>query len=245
MEMNDKYNWLYIYIFLLSILAFGVYVVFTTCKKNQALYDGMLGNLSKFHFIPLLLISSIFVITYNSLINDGDMKYYRKLLVFDLIFTILGLISLIFSYIVTQLNSEWYIVLAIKKGLYSAFIILLWYNFFNVIVCLQVIKYFLSNDYYYDPLRKFLKVVGILFNILFFLGDLVFSVLFKDIIAAFTTFLMYLGMVEAFFRNDEELKEERKERFNGVADGVLDIIFMLASLGCIFFLLLKCREKLF
>ena len=64
-------TWIYIYIFLLSALAFGVYVVFTTCKKNQNLYDGMLGNLSRFHFIPLLLIASIYIIALNSNKDDS------------------------------------------------------------------------------------------------------------------------------------------------------------------------------
>ena len=96
-----------------------------------------------------------------------------------------------------------------------------------------------------ESVRKFYKVVGILFVILFGLGCLCFSLLFKDIIAAFTTFLIYLGMIEAFFTGDEDDINKKKESFNGVADGVLDIIFMILSLACIFFLALRCRERLF
>ena len=55
----------------------------------------------------------------------------KTLLTFNLIFTIIGFISLIVIYILTKLNSEWYIVMAIKKGVYSTFIILLWYNYYN------------------------------------------------------------------------------------------------------------------
>ena len=249
--MNCNYDWLNIYIFLISALAFGVYIVFTTCKRNQGLYDGMFGNLSRYHFIPILLIASIYIIVLNSNKEiDSLLKYTRKLLIFDLIFNILGLISLIFIYIVTQLNTEWYFVLPIKKGMYSTFIILLWYNFFQIIISLGSINYILRDDYNYeilidDPIIKFYTVVGILFVILFGLGCLVFSLLFKDIMAAFTTFLIYLGMIEAFFNENKYEEEERKNLFNGVADGVLDIIFMILSLACIFFLALRCRERLF
>ena len=47
-----------------------------------------------------------------------------------MIFTILGLISLVFIYVNIQLNDDWYIVMAIKKGFFSSLIILLWYNFY-------------------------------------------------------------------------------------------------------------------
>ena len=115
--------WLFIYLFLITALAFGVYMVFTTCKRNQGLYDGMLGSLSRYHFIPLLLIASIYIIALNSGKGDNEFGYTKKLLIFDLIFTLLGLISLIFIYIVTQLNTEWYFVLSIKKGMYSTFLV--------------------------------------------------------------------------------------------------------------------------
>ena len=45
--------WLILFIFLISLLGFATYLIFTTFMKNQNLYDGMLGNWSKFHFIPL------------------------------------------------------------------------------------------------------------------------------------------------------------------------------------------------
>ena len=242
-------SWLFIYIFLLSVIAFGVYVVFTTCKRNQGLYDGMLGSSSRYHFIPLLLIASIYIIGENSGKGE-DLKYSKKLLIFDLIFTILGLISLIFIYIVTQLNTEWYFVLPIKKGMYSTFIIILWYNLLHIIISLRTIDLRLSDDFSFrqaedEPIRKFFLGAGILCVILFGIGCLVFSILFKDIMAAFTTFIIYLGMIEASFTGIEDNEDEKKDYFNGSADGVLDIIFMILSLACIFFLVLRCRERLF
>ena len=63
-EMNI--TWLLLFVFLISIIGFVVYLVFTTCKKNQGLYDGMLDNRSKYHFIPLLLISLLYIIAKNA-----------------------------------------------------------------------------------------------------------------------------------------------------------------------------------
>ena len=93
--------------------------------------------------------------------------------------------------------------------------------------------------------RKFLKGSGIAFFILFGLISLIFSFVFKDLMAAFTTFLIYLGTVITFFNKDEDGIERRKEYFNGYSDGVLDIIFMLLSLAVIVILIFKFRQNLF
>ena len=63
--------WLNIYVFLLSVVGFAIYLIFTTCKKKQNLYDGMVDTWSKFHFIPLLFISALSIIASNSSIIAG------------------------------------------------------------------------------------------------------------------------------------------------------------------------------
>ena len=249
LEIGDKFPYLYIYLSLLGVIGFITYLIFTTCKKRQDVYDGMLGNISKFHFVPLLLISSLYIVSISSsYISESNTtenyKSLRTLISFDLIFTIIGLISLIIIYLKTELNSEWYIVLAIKKGIYSSFIIILLYNFFHIIVTFKFINDNL-DDKEFDSIRKFLKGSGIAFTCLFGIISLAFSFLFKDVMAGFTTFLTYLGMVITFFTKNEYEREERKENFNGVTDGVLDIIFMLLSLALIAYLVLKCRQNLF
>ena len=102
-----------------------------------------------------------------------------------------------------------------------------------------------SNEDIEKDLRKFFKGSGIAFVILFGLISLIFSFASKDLMAAFTTFLIYLGMVISFFNKTEDQIKMRKEYFNGYSDGVLDIIFMLLSLACIAILILKFRERLF
>ena len=115
---------------------------------------------------------------------------------------------------------------------------------------MQTFNYLINDVNHYsrdknNSIRKFFKGIGIPFTILFGLGSLVFSALFKDTIAAFTTFLIYLGIIESFFSGYAFEERQRKEFFNGDADGVLDIIFMILSLACIFFLALKYRERIF
>ena len=251
-EINNQLPYLYTYFFLISIIGFGIYIIFTIYKKNKSLYEGMLGDLSKFHFIPLLLISALYIIStscnyiendYNS--EDRYYKSYRTNITFDLIFTIFALGSLIVIYFKTELNCDWYIVLSIKKGVYSSFIILLLYNFFHIIISFKAINYSLDENTEWKDVRKFLKGTGIAFTILFGIISLAFSFLFKDLMAAFTTFLIYLGMVITFFNRTDSQKKRRKEEFNGYTDGVFHIIFMLLSLACIAILILKFRERLF
>ena len=55
----------YIIIILTLILAtagFLVYIYSIFISKNDNVVNGMLGNISKFHFIPLLCISALFII---------------------------------------------------------------------------------------------------------------------------------------------------------------------------------------
>ena len=224
--------WLKQYICLISLIGFVVYLVFTTCKKKQELYDGMMGAWGKFHFIPLLLISALFitVTTVKPSPYEESLEYNKMLLIFDIIFTLLALISLILIYIKMELNCEWYIVMTIKKGLFSSLIVILWYNLFHIIICLRSIDCLLG-DCDKDSLTSFFKSTGLAFSIVIGIGSLVFSALFNDVAAAFTNFLIYLGFVIYFFySNTETIKIKRKDEFNGVADGVIDIIIMCLSL---------------
>lgn len=242
-----------IFVLIISLCGFVVYIIFTTYKKNLNLYNDMLSSWSKFHFIPLLFISALFILGSNIRNYDDDIdgyKYIKMLLIFDIIFTIIALISLIIIYIKTTLNCDWYIVMAIKKGAYSTFIVLLWYNFFYTIICLRTVDCITDNlkdtdSEYTNNLISLYKVTGILFPILFALGVFIFSLLFKDLMALFVNFLIFIGMVISFFNADDFIKVLRKENLNGEADGIIDIIFMSLTLGLIAFIAIRCSHKLF
>ena len=127
-----------IFILLFSISGLIIYLIFTTCKKDQNLYNGMLGGNAKFHFVFFLFASALFII--DQLMKFGYFDDYRydeyddyyesdfykkltkKLMIADFIFSIFGIITLLFSYTQIKLACEWYIVLPIKKGTFSCFI---------------------------------------------------------------------------------------------------------------------------
>ena len=95
-----------------------IYLIFTTCKKDQNLYNGMLGGKAKFHFIFFLFSSALFIIgqvikfdnfddyrydEYDEYEYDFYRKLTKKLMITDFIFSLFGIITLLFSY--TQIKS--------------------------------------------------------------------------------------------------------------------------------------------
>lgn len=242
--------WLYIFILLISLIGFLMYLIFTTCKKKQNFYDGMMGVWAKFHFIPLLFISALNITleytTTPSLHDKDEIKFNKMLLVFDIVFTLLALITLLIVYIKTELSCEWYLVLAIKKGFFSTFIIYLWYNLFYVIICLRAVDVILDGDDVKDRLTTFFRGTGIAFAVVFGIGSFIFSFIFNDVVAAFVNFLIYLGLVIDFFESyrKEKIRENFKDEFNGVADGVIDIVMMCLSLALIVILIIRHNQVL-
>lgn len=140
--------------------------------------------------------------------------------------------------------------MATKKGVFSTFIVILWYNFFFVIISLKSVNYILDNfgrinlDIY-DSLFAFYKRIGVSFVVIMGVFTLVFSFFFKDIMIAFVNFLIYVGMVMAFFSKNEKQSEFRKETFFGYTDGILDIIIMALSLIMIALLILIYKQHVF
>ena len=227
------------FLLILVLMQYITYLIQAIFKRNQNVHDSLFGQYSKYHFVPLLLISAI-IISVNEMNGSYD-KYNKIILIFDLIFTILGLISLVFIYINIQLNDEWYIVMAIKKGFFSSLIILLWYNFFNVIVYLRTVD---AYDHSGDSLQKFLK--GIWISLPFIIGivGFIFSFIFKYLIAALSLFFIYLGCVIGFFGQSAPAKYI-KEEFNKNTDGVIEIILMILSLAFVIFLAMRFKRELF
>ena len=62
---------------MISLAGLIIYLIFTTYKKDQNLLNGILGRKSKYHFIPLLLVSILFII--DQLIKNCvvDNDYYH------------------------------------------------------------------------------------------------------------------------------------------------------------------------
>ena len=198
--------------------AFGFYFYFksTTLEKDQGIYQGMIGDMSKFHCVPLLLISIIAILT-RSLTKTGC--------IFEIIFSILACASLVFIYLQTDFEASWYIILTTKKGVYSSLIALTWYLFWTFINVQELFK-----D---EQNESFIKDSGIAFSILIGVGNIAFGIFFKDLVALITNFFIYVEMVQHYYIND------LTEKFGKGCPGI-EITMLVINFGA--FIYLICKE---
>lgn len=224
---------------IIALAGFILYMVKSTCKKDNAVFDGMMGQWARFHFFPLLCVSALFLIGENSDIHENS-HHWKDMLISNIIFTIFGLLTLIFIYIMTDLNTDWYVVLTLKKGTYSCLIVLLWYNFCYSIYGLRELDYDESPLDDKPSMKNWKNGCGISFSIIFGLGSLIFSFFFKDLVAAGMNALIYIGLTAYYFQLDKESRKLKDLNKNG--DGAVDIIMMVFSVVLIAFLIIKNKE---
>ena len=241
----------YICFILTLIIITGGCVVFfvkTIFKKDDQVINGMMGQFSKFHFFPLLCASALFIIgecvNQDVETDDSDkiFDHYKNMAISGLVFSILGLISFIFIYIMTDLNTnDWWVLLLLKKGVYSCLIVLIWYNFCYGIY--YVHTYDKPDEDNEDPVKAedWKKGCGLAFSIIFGIGSLAFSFVFKDLVACVMNLLIYIGLIVAYFRLPKEERKKKEHNKNG--DGIVDIIMLVLSVAMIVLLLIKFREN--
>ena len=63
----------------------------------------------------------------------------------------------------------------------------------------------------------------------------------KDVVISGMNLLIYLGMTISFFQIDKYIRDE----MNGVAEGVIDIVFLVLSTAMIILLIIKYRTIMF
>ncbi len=218
----------------ITLVGFVIYMIKSTCKKDDVVFGGMIGKWSQYHFIPLLCVSALFIIGECTDTNLTKENHFKDMHISGLIFTIFGLISLIFIYIMTDFNSDWYVILTLKKGTYSCFITLMWYYFCYNIYYIRIF------DTYKDE-YNWRKGCGIAFSIIFGIGALVFSFFFKDLVIAGMTTLIYVGLTAYYFSLNKEIRKHESANKNG--DGAVDIIMMVLSIVLIVFLIIKYKDQ--
>ena len=214
-----------------------IFFVKTIFKKDDEVINGMMGQFSKFHFFPLLCASALFIIG-ECVDNDlDDADHEKKMYISGLVFSLIGLASFIFIYIMTDLNTkDWWVLLLLKKGVFSCLIVLMWHCFCYSIFWVHY--YDNPND---DKLLDWKKGCGLAFSIIFGVGSLAFSFVFKDIVACGMNLLIYIGLTVAYFRIS---KEDRKlKEFNKNGDGIVDIIMLVLSVAMAVLLMIKYREE--
>ena len=214
----------------LSTMAFFVYIYYLFFAKDVNVKNGMLGEITKYHFVPLISISILFAIG-ESLGKNLDFKNIH--LFSNLVFTGLSLSSLLFISFNTKIESPPF-ALTINKGAYSCLIGLLVYNSFYSIWFYISFLIKDSKNWDYGCNIAFSLLIGIVNNGL--------SFLLKDIVLAFVNILMYIGMITNFFKLT---KYDVKVDYNGnYIGGIFEIIILLGSIAVIIFLALRYKSSL-
>ena len=223
----------------IALAGFIIYIIFSTVKKDESVEGGMLGSFSKFHFFPLLCASALFIIgmCYNKPTPKTNSHHFKDIYISSLIFSILGLGSLAFIYIMTDLNTDkWYVLNTQKKGTYSCLMALMWYNFcYNIYYVRERTK----SDFDHKDKENWIKGCGIAFSIIFGIGTLAMSYLFKDLVIAGMTTFIYIGLTVYYFK----LSKETRKAANKNGDGIVDIIMLVGSVALLAYLLLTKREE--
>ena len=213
------------FFFVITFIGCATLIFKSFIKKDQAVLDGMLGKYSKFHFIPLLFG---FVMSFlgELLKKKNDDKDFNgdKIAYAGLVISLVGLACMIFVYIFTNINSnEWWVSYVLNKGTFSCLIILFWYNF-----CYDIYLVRNSNAPGKTDI-DWSKGINLAFSIIFGIGSIAFSYVFKDIIICLINIYIYNDLAgNNIDRISEESKEELK-KVNYLADGAIDYLILLCS----------------
>ena len=208
----------------IAIIFIGCIVFFitTTCKKDQGVINGMMGKVTRFHFIPLLFFFVLTVLgevvnkSYNHIKNFYDLNKA------GIAIALIGLISMIIIYKFTVIKTEKWWINFFLKGSFSCFTIIFWYNVCYDIYYLRLADRETLRD------REWLKECGVSFSIIFGLCCIIFSFIFKDILIAFLNILFYIGFSIYYFKIPEYARVDKD--FNENGDGIVDIIILVFSI---------------
>lgn len=225
-------------IVLLSVtIALVVYFYYLFIKKDPNASNGMLGNVSQFHFIPLLFVSALFII--GETLDEKKIGFilfpFKGIYYFfNLLFTVFALISLIIISSKTIIQSNSYLTWAVKHGAYSCLIALLMHN----------LGYIIANYGFYicnikekgnDTLKRWLKGTTISFSFLIGLGNLILSIGLKEMIIAVMNILIYIGMIIQFFKLEKNIRKE----YYTIAPGIIEAFMIFFSLLVAAFLFIR------
>lgn len=211
-----------------STFGFFIYLYYYFIAKDINVKNGMMGEISKFHFIPLFFISLLFIIgeSLGQNLNYKSIHLYTTIL-----FTFIALVSLIIIAYNTKIGAPIF-ALTINKGAYSSLIGLLVYNFFYT--------FWLYGNYMKTETTNWDCGCIIAFSLLIGICNNGLAFLLKDIVLAFINLLIYIGMLTNFFKLE---KNDIQLDFKGsYAGGIIDIIMMILSLAMIAFLVFKYRN---
>lgn len=252
------------FITVLIIFGFINYIIFTMLRPNIKIDEGLFGKISKFHFIPLLLVSAIFILMENvyhfkvKLRTIGDAKYYEyeqnelsmnwTIVLLLLIFSVLAFISLFIVYIKTDLGCNYILLLSVKKGVYSSLLVLLLHNIGDFIISFLYINLLkkTENDSQLSKLEDYFELSNFIASPIFGVIIIVFSFVCKDVVALFNNILIYIGMLLNVLANIKLDKNGKIDIYKiPTFEIIIDCaIFVFSFAGLFFFSCSKLDTKL-
>ena len=225
---------LYIIFSILLFFSLFSFIIIIMFRNDNGLREGILGKYSKFHFIPILSATSLYIIgeTYTQKNLNNDIS-----LIFSFIFSGIGLASLIFIYVKTKMSKS-FARLIIKKGLYSCLIALFVYNLCFTSTLIGIKK---AIDNYPQKIKDWRKGFYIALSLVIGIFNLIISFFLKDLLISGMNFIIYVGMIIYFFKIDQKIRTE----FNGFAEGIIEIVIGTLTIGLICFLSIKYKTNIF
>lgn len=214
------------FVFAIILIGCVVFFISTSIKKDPAIMNGMLGQITQFHFFPLLCGFALSVLGELGMDEESYEDFYKPDKA-GLAFSLAGLISMIFIYIFTDLKSRNWWANFFLKGSFSCLIVLFWYDFCYDIYMVRLADKKLTEEV------NWAKGCAIFFSILFGLSCVIFSFVFKDIMISFLNILIYIGMSIYYFNISEPIRSTKD--FNKNGDGVVDIIICVFSIILFFY----------
>ena len=227
---------------LIAFICLSCGIMFYNTFFNIETIKGMFERFSKFHFIPLLCTSALFIIG-ESLKLEIEQSYYSinihfksfdVVFAFNLVFTFIGMLSLFFIQLNTDLSPSSAVHLVIKQGTYGILMALLVYNFYFSIYLYGIHKDFIEDQH------KFASNCGLAFSILIGVCNLALTFILKNIGTGITNLFLYIGMIIWFFK----ISEKNREEFNGLAEGIIECVIVVINLGILVYLFIKNRKEI-
>lgn len=210
---------------IISTLAFILYIYNSTIKKDLSFFSNMFDKYTKWHFLIFLFQGFLFLIPKLTNLIDN----WENLYLFGIIIDIITLSILLFIYIKTNFGNNKIHCGIIKKGVYSSLLSLDFYY-----LCYSFCQFKLQNLLFPGDLKKQL---GITFDILMGIVMLIATYFFKNVIIAFYSILIYLGIFVFYFSLNEVFRET-------IADPIISIIFILLFASLSSYLILKNKWDL-
>lgn len=226
---------------IISILGFLVYLKNIVYKKNENLYQALFNQYAKYHTFAFLLYSALAftterqVLGLRSFSGVSDSFNFKAFSAFYMIFSLLTLLCIIFVYFCTDMVCDWYIVMSIKKGIYSVIIAETTQHFIESIFFARYASIYETDRG--SGMDSLYKTGGVFFCILVFAIVCFFSILKKDIIMMLVNFLMYCGMIFNFYTYGSV-----KEFGKGIP--IVCIIVLVCQFVIMAIMIIKFKEQL-